>query len=86
MPKNVLYSPPYIGAVMHKCCIGTSEVSRLMSNTRLMGDGCFNNIVHKPMHHHKHISVFFYAIWASIGALNCMESATLLQNKHDSVQ
>ena len=43
--KRVLYSPPYFGAVMHKCCIGTSEVSRLMRSVQLMGDGCFNNIV-----------------------------------------
>ena len=32
---NVLYSPPYFGLVMHKCCIGTLEVSRLMCSTRL---------------------------------------------------
>ena len=44
---NVFYSPPYFGAVMYKCCMGTSEVSRLMCSTQLMDDGCFNNIVDK---------------------------------------
>ena len=57
-----------------------------MCSTRLMGDGCFNNIEDKTFHHHKHISVLFWAIWASIGAPICMKIATLLQNKHDSVQ
>ena len=51
-----------------------------------MGGGCFNNSVDRNIYHHKHICVFFYAIWASIVALNCMKTATLLQNKHDSVQ
>ena len=53
-----------------------------------MGDGCFNNIVDKTFHHHKHISVLFKAIWASTGTLNCMKIATVtsLQNKQDSVQ
>ena len=40
----------------------------------------------KAFHHYKHISVFFNAIWASMGTLNCMKIASLLQNKHDSVQ
>ena len=40
----------------------------------------------KTFHHHKHISVFFKAIWTSLGALNCMKIATALLNKHDSVQ
>ena len=47
MPLDVLYSPLYFDKVMYKCCIGTSEVSRLMCSTQLMGDGCFNNIVDK---------------------------------------
>ena len=47
MSENVLYSPPYFDAVMHKCCIGTSEVSRLMCSKRLMGDECFNNFEDK---------------------------------------
>ena len=47
MSLNVLYSPPYFVAVMHKCCIGTSEVSRLMCSKRLMGDECFNNFEDK---------------------------------------
>ena len=47
MSSNVLYSPPYFGAVMHKCCIGTSEVSRLMCSKRLMGDECYNNFEDK---------------------------------------
>ena len=59
MSLNVVYSPPYFGAVMHKCCIGTSEKSRLMCSNRLMGDECFNNFEDKTFHHHKHISVFF---------------------------
>ena len=71
-----------LGAVMLKCCIGTSEVSRLMCSTRLMGDGCFNNIVEKkPFHHHRHIYVLFLAIWASIGSLSCMKIATLGLNE-----
>ena len=80
MTKNVLYSPPYFCAVMHKCCIGMSEVSRLVCSTRLMGDGYCNNIVDKKFNQHKHISVLFLATWASIRSLNCMEIATLLQN------
>ena len=47
MSLNALYSPPYFGVVMHNCCIGTSEVSRLMCSTRLKDDGCFNNFVDK---------------------------------------
>ena len=47
MSLDVLYSPPYFGEVMHKCCIGTLEVSELMCSIGLMGDGCFNNIVDK---------------------------------------
>ena len=61
-------------------------MSRLMCSKRLRGDECFNNFEDKTFHHHKHTSVFFNAIGASIGALNCMKIATLLQNKHNSVQ
>ena len=86
MSRNVLYSPPYFDAVMHKCCIQTSEVSRLICSTQLMGDVCFNDIVDKTFHLQKRISVLFYAIWASTGKLHCMKNATLLQNKHNIVQ
>ena len=32
---------------MHKCCIGTSEVSRLMRSKWLMGDECLNSFEDK---------------------------------------
>ena len=43
--QNVLYSPPYLDAVMQKHCIRKSKVSSQMYSTHLMGDACFNNIV-----------------------------------------
>ena len=77
MSYNVLYSPPYFSAMMHKCCIGTLDVSRLMCSTRLITDGCFNNIVDKNISS----PCSFRPIWASIGALNYMKIATLLHKK-----
>ena len=87
MSLNVLYSPPYFSAVMHKCCIGTSEVSRLMCSTRLIGDGCFNNFVDKK--HFITINTFL----CSFGHMGLHRNTELhenccfiLLNHHDSVQ
>ena len=41
---NVLYSPPYLNAVMQNNCIRKSKVSSQMYSTRHIGDACSNNI------------------------------------------
>ena len=47
MSQNVLYSSPYLDAVMQKHCIRQSKVSSQMYGTHLMDDACFNHIVEK---------------------------------------
>ena len=64
MLLNVLYSPPYFSLVMHKCCIGTLEVSRLMCSTRLRGVRCFNNIVYKSI---SSLETHFCVLFCHIG-------------------
>ena len=47
----MLYSPPYLNAVMQNCCIRKSKVSHQMYSTRVMGDACIISIVDKAFHH-----------------------------------
>ena len=73
----VIKCPQYLNAVMQNYCIRKSKVSSKMYSTRLMGDGCFNNIVDKTFCHfcvllcHMHL--------ASIETLNLPEIATSLK-------
>ena len=72
--------------VIQKCCIGTSEVSKLMCSTRFMGDGCFNNTVDKTFYCHKHVSVCVLLDHMGLHrSTKLHENCYLVHNKHDSV-